>query len=95
MINVHILDPTSREEVTHIVPPPIPMDAYEYIGKRLPFFVVNEQIDDRLDGGGFEDIKSVSQMDEDNGANSEPRLIHLSLLYVGLAKVDCVIACEL
>ncbi|CAL5866090.1 uncharacterized protein PFLUO_LOCUS297 [Penicillium psychrofluorescens] len=58
MINVHILDPTSCEEVTHIVPPPIPMDAYEYVEKRLPFFVVNEQIDDRLNGGRFDDIKS-------------------------------------
>ncbi|KAJ5460085.1 uncharacterized protein N7458_001637 [Penicillium daleae] len=74
LINIHILDPVSCESVTHIVPPPIPMSAYEAILAKLPFFVVSEQIDNRLEGGDFDNVKSVSKMDETKGIASEPSL---------------------
>jgi hypothetical protein len=48
------------------------MGAYDYVIEKLPFFVVGEQIDDRLDGGDFDNLKSVSQMDEIKGMASEP-----------------------
>lgn len=48
------------------------MEAYEYISAKLPFFVVEEQINNRLSGGDFDNVKSVSQMDEIKGINSEP-----------------------
>ncbi|OOQ82021.1 hypothetical protein PEBR_40658 [Penicillium brasilianum] len=73
-INIHILDPASCESVTHIVPPPIPMSAYEAVLSKLPFFVVEEQIDNRLEGGDFDNVKSVSKMDETKGLVSEPSL---------------------
>ncbi|KAJ5377689.1 uncharacterized protein N7496_005098 [Penicillium cataractarum] len=60
LINIHILDPVSCESVTHIVPPPIPMSAYEAVLSNLPFFVVEEQIDNRLEGGDFDNVKSVT-----------------------------------
>ena len=65
LINIHILDPASCESVTHIVPPPIPMSVYEAIQAELPFFAVEEQIDN---------VKSVSKMDETKGITSEPYL---------------------
>jgi hypothetical protein len=74
LINIHILDPASCESVTHIVPPPIPMSVYEAIQAELPFFAVEEQIDNRLEGGGFDNVKSVSKMDETKGITSEPYL---------------------
>lgn len=60
--------------MTHIVPPPIPMSAYEAILAKLPFFVVSEQIDNRLEGGDFDNVKSVSKMDETKGIVSESSL---------------------
>lgn len=71
-MHVHILDPVSCEEVTHIVPPPVPLSAQEAVASNLPFFVVEEQVDNRLDGGDFNQVHSVSQMDKINGVASEP-----------------------
>lgn len=45
ILNVHILDPASCEAVTHIVSPPPPIGAEEYIKEDLPFFVGDEQVD--------------------------------------------------
>jgi hypothetical protein len=74
LINIHVLDPVSCESVTHIVPPPIPMSIYEDIQAELPFFAVEEQIDNRLDGGDFDHVKSVSKMDEAKGITYGPYL---------------------
>lgn len=73
-INFHILDPISCESVTHLVPPPIPMNAYVAVLANMAFFVVEEQIDDRVEGGDFDNIKSVSKMDETKGIAFEPSL---------------------
>lgn len=72
VINIHILDPASCEQVTHIVPPPVPISAYKAIEAQLPFFVVEEQIDNRVEGGDFANVKSVAQMDEAKGVSGEP-----------------------
>ncbi|KAJ5162286.1 hypothetical protein N7492_007678 [Penicillium capsulatum] len=72
VIHVHILDPVSCEEVTHVVPPPVPPSAYEAAASKLPFFVMEEQVDNRVDGGDFEQVHSVSQMDQIKGISSEP-----------------------
>ncbi|ERF75222.1 hypothetical protein EPUS_00014 [Endocarpon pusillum Z07020] len=73
LVNIHILDPASCEKVTHIVPPPPPpIDAAEYAEAKLPFYVVEEQVDNRLEGGDFDNVISVSAMDKDQGVTREP-----------------------
>ncbi|KAF2690881.1 hypothetical protein K458DRAFT_355197 [Lentithecium fluviatile CBS 122367] len=71
-IYVHILDPLSCEKVTHMVPIPPPMDAKTYTEKGGQFYVVEEKVDERLEGGDFEGVKSVSQMDKQIGVTTEP-----------------------
>lgn len=72
LINIHILDPSSWERVTHMVPPPPPMDAKAYTVAKLPFYVVQEDVDNRLDGGDFGNVLSVSEMDKKVGVTTEP-----------------------
>lgn len=74
LVNVHILDPASCEAVTHIVPPPPPMDATAYAKSNLPLSVVEEKPDERLDGGDFGEVKSVSTMDKQGGVKDEQSL---------------------
>lgn len=71
MVHIHILDPASCEKVTHIVPPPPPIDAMGYVEADMPFFVVEEQVDNRVDGGDFDNITSVSAMDKEKGVTTE------------------------
>ena len=59
LVHVHILDPASCEAVTHIVPPPPPIDAKTYAESNMPFFVLEERPDERLEGGDFDHVKSV------------------------------------
>jgi hypothetical protein len=72
ILNVHILDPVSCEKVTHIVPKPPPIDAKAYTAAGGQYFVVEEKVDERLDGGDFDNVKSVSQMDQHVGISTEP-----------------------
>jgi hypothetical protein len=67
------MDPMSCEAVTHIVPPPPPMDVREYAEAQLPFYVVNET-NNRVDGGDFDNVQSVAAMDAQIGIASEPEL---------------------
>ena len=71
LINIHILDPKSCEQVTHVVPQPPPMDAKAYTDAGLPFYVMQEDVDNRVDEGDFEGIKSVSAMDQEVGISTE------------------------
>ena len=71
LMNVHILDPASCEQVTHIVQEP-PMDAQAYIDADLPFYVVEENVENRLDNGEFGQVVSVSEMDQNIGITTEP-----------------------
>ncbi|KAI4950449.1 hypothetical protein J4E91_004331 [Alternaria rosae] len=72
IFNVHILDPISCEKVTHIVPRPPPIDTKAYTEAGGQYFVVEEKVDERLDGGDFDNVKSVSQMDQHIGISTEP-----------------------
>ncbi|EUC44956.1 hypothetical protein COCMIDRAFT_26816 [Bipolaris oryzae ATCC 44560] len=72
ILHVHMLDPESCEKVTHIVPQPPPIDAKRYAKTGGQFWVVEEKVDERLDGGDFDSIKSVSQMDKHVGITTEP-----------------------
>lgn len=93
ILNVHILDPASCEAVTHIVSPPPPIGADEYIKKDLPFFVVDELVDKRVDGGDFDNVKSVSAMDAQNGVVKEPDLDPTKPIVCGECETrlcDCV-----
>jgi hypothetical protein len=74
LVHIHILDPASYEAVTHIIPPPPPMDATEYTEANMPFYVVEEQVDNRVEGGDFENVISVSAMDKEKGVVTEPAL---------------------
>ena len=68
LINLHIFSPASFEAVTHIVPPETPITARAYADAGLPFYVVEEDIENRLDGSDALDaIKSVSQIDRQVG----------------------------
>ncbi|KAL8825733.1 MAG: hypothetical protein Q9191_004236, partial [Dirinaria sp. TL-2023a] len=64
IINIHILDPKSCEQVTHVVPQPPPMDTKAYTDAGLPFYVMQEDVVNRLQEGDFEDVKSVAAMDQ-------------------------------
>jgi hypothetical protein len=93
IVNVHILDPASCERVTHIVPKPPPMDAQRYAEDNLPFFVVEEQVNHRLEGGDFDAVRSVSAMDQAQGVTTEPSLDPSKPVACGLCKTrlcDCV-----
>ncbi|XP_014558657.1 hypothetical protein COCVIDRAFT_24905 [Bipolaris victoriae FI3] len=72
IVHVHMLDPESCEIVTHIVPRPPPIDAKRYAKTGGQFWVVEEKVDERLDGGDFDSVKSVSQMDKHVGITTEP-----------------------
>lgn len=73
LVNVHILDPTSCEQVTHIIQEP-PIDAQAYVHAGLPFFVVEENVENRLNKGDFDQVVSVSEMDQKVGITTEPGL---------------------
>lgn len=70
LVNVHIIDPASCEQATHIVPEP-PMDTQTYIDADLPFFVVEENADNRLDEGDFHHVVSVSEMHKKIGVTTQ------------------------
>jgi len=70
LINIHILDPTSCEQVTHTVPQPPPMDAKAYTDAGHSFYVVQEDVDNRLEEGDFENVNSVSAMDQAIGVTT-------------------------
>ncbi|KAI4960067.1 hypothetical protein J4E86_001686 [Alternaria arbusti] len=72
ILNIHILDPITCEKVTHIVPRPPPIDAKAYTEAGGQYFVVEEKVDERLDRGAFDNVKSVSQMDQHIGISTEP-----------------------
>ncbi|KAK2846370.1 hypothetical protein FQN49_005792 [Arthroderma sp. PD_2] len=74
LINVHIFDPRTFESVTHIVPMPPPIGVEEYTKANLPYYVVEEQPDNRLAGGDFDNVLSVSAMDKKKGVVTEPSL---------------------
>lgn len=59
------------ERFTHVVPPPPPIDTEMYLKANFPFYVVEEQVDNRLEGGEFDDVKSVSALDKEKGINTE------------------------
>ena len=65
LINLHIISPASFEAVTHIVPPETPITARAYADAGLPFYVVEEGIENRLDSSDtLGAVKSVSQIDK-------------------------------
>jgi len=72
ILHIHILDPVSCEKVTHIVPTPPSTDVKAYTEAGGQYFVVEEKVDERLDGGDFDNVKSVSQMDQHVGISAEP-----------------------
>ena len=52
----------------------IPINVHDIVITKLPFIVMEEQIDNRLEGGDFDDVKSVRKMDEAKGVAPEPTL---------------------
>lgn len=48
------------------------MDVKRYAKTGGQFWVVEEKVDERLDGGDFNNVKSVSQMDKHVGITTEP-----------------------
>lgn len=68
LVNVHILDSFTFEVATHIVPPPTPITAEKYNDQGLPVFLLEEEVNGRLDGGNsLKGVKSVSIMDKETG----------------------------
>ena len=83
----------SCEAVTHIVPPPPPIDVMGYAEDGGQFFVVEEQPESRLEGGDFENVKSVSAMDEEKTVQAEPSLDLATPMQCrcGIRMCDCVV----
>lgn len=83
----------SWEAVTHIVPPPPPIDTQQYAQDGGQFFVVEEQPDNRLDGGNFESVKSVSAMDKEKLAQTDGSLDPKTPkpCKCGIRMCDCVV----
>jgi hypothetical protein len=92
LIHVHILDPAICESVTHIVSAPPPIDAETYAKTELPLYVVEERPDERLEGGDFDNVKSVSAMDKHKGLIEEHPLdpTLLTECKCGVRLCDCV-----
>ena len=96
LINLHIFSPASFEAVTHIVPPETPITARAYADAGLPFYVVEEDIENRLDGSDTLDaVKSVSQMDKQIGVDDcgAPSLDTKAPKRCGVCKIrlcDCM-----
>ena len=96
LINVHIFSPASFEEVTHIVPPETPITARAYADAGLPFYVVEEDAENRLDGSDTLDaVKSVSQMDmqigvDDCGAPSRDTKAPKRCVVCKIRLCDCM-----
>ena len=68
LVNVHILNSFTFEQATHIVPPPTPITAKAYKDLGLPVFLVEEEVDGRVDGGNpLKGVQSVSMMDKEMG----------------------------
>jgi len=71
LINVHVVSPTSFESVTHIVPHEVPITAKDYTDAGLPFFVVEEDTENRISSSEtLNAVKSVSQMDKQIGVDT-------------------------
>jgi hypothetical protein len=71
LINVHVVSPISFESVTHIVPHEIPITAKDYTDAGLPFFVVEEDTENRISGSEtLNAVKSVSQTDKQIGVDT-------------------------
>ena len=47
------------------------MDAKAYTDAGLPFYIVQEDVDNRVEEGDFENVKSVSAMDKEIGVTKE------------------------
>lgn len=60
--------------MTHIVPPPPPVDTKRYLADGGAFFAVEEQPENRVEGGDFDAVKSVSAMDRDVGVAEQNSL---------------------
>ncbi len=72
MLNVHIFDSWTFEAITHIMAPPTPITAEHYTQLGLPFFVIEEEMDQRINGGdALKGVKSVSAMDKKVGLGGE------------------------
>jgi len=72
LINIHILDPSSFEQITHVVPVPPPIDAKPYIDANRPYYVIHEDVDNQLDGGEFNNVPSDSEMNKKVGVITQP-----------------------
>lgn len=71
LINVHILSPDTFEAITHICAHPTPITAKDYADAGLPFFVIEEDMENRLDGSdALNAVKSVSQVDAHVGVDT-------------------------
>ncbi|KAL4751101.1 hypothetical protein BDW72DRAFT_212901 [Aspergillus terricola var. indicus] len=70
LLDIHILQPSDFEAVTHIVPPRTPITTEEYIKAGIPFYAVEEDPDQRLDGSAtLAGVKSISAMDDEIGVD--------------------------
>jgi hypothetical protein len=68
LVNVHILDSFTFETITHIVPPPTPITAKAYNDQGFHVFLLEEEVDGRLDSGNpLKGVKSVSMIDKETG----------------------------
>ncbi|KAL4986745.1 hypothetical protein BDW68DRAFT_178446 [Aspergillus falconensis] len=70
LLDIHILQPSDFEAVTHIIPPRSPITTEDYIKAGIPFYALEEDPVQRLDGSAvLAGVKSVSAMDDEIGVD--------------------------
>lgn len=68
LVDIHILHPSAFEAVTHVLAPKTPIATEEYLAAGIPFYAIEEDPDQRLDGSEeLAGVKSVSAMDSHVG----------------------------
>ena len=74
MFNIQLLSANVFEQVTGFAPPPSPVTAETYAAASLPFYEIKGEEGQGVKGvfsSVFSDIKSVRQLDKDNGIGEE------------------------
>lgn len=70
LLDIHIFHPSYFEAVTHVLAPKTPISTQEYLDAGIPFYAVEEDPDQRLDGPKvLAGVKSVSAMDSHVGVD--------------------------
>lgn len=70
LLDIHTFHPSYFEAVTHVLAPKTPISTQEYLDAGIPFYAIEDDPDQRLDGSEvLAGVKSVSAMDSHVGVH--------------------------